>query len=222
MTASIPFSPARARTALAGACLLALHLHPAALPAAQAAPVDFAFDGAGNVVVFDAAAGTGGWVGSIDELLAPGGSGPARSYVSVVTFTFDAMNNALNGQFEFTDAMDLGSSFFGSVSGAFSNPLDVLDVGGQWSLDYAVAGGTGAFATVSGFGLSFLSYDLASMAFNNYSEQGLLVLEVPAPATLPLAAAGLALLALGTGRRRGGLRDGADASQAAATALKKV
>ena len=184
------------RTVIAGASLLALGLLPALAPQAHAAPVEFAFEGAGNVVVFDAAAGTGGWVGSIDELLAPGDSGPARSYVSVVTFTYNAVANALSGQFEFTNALDLGSSVFGSVSGAFSNPLDVLDVGGQWALDYTVAGGTGGLATVSGFGLSFLSYDLTSLAFNNYSEQGLLALQVPAPGTAWLAGAGLGLLGL--------------------------
>lgn len=185
------------RTVLAGACLLALGLGSAA----HAATVDIPFEGAGNVVVFDPLAGTGGWVGSIDEVLAPGNIGPARSFVSVVTFTFDSLTKLLNGEFEFTDATNLSSSIFGTVAGAFTNPLDVLNVGGQLALDYTVAGGSGDFQRVTGFGLSFLTYDLAALTFNNYSEQGLLVLDVPAPATLPLAAAGLALLAVGQRRR---------------------
>ncbi len=185
------------RAALASACLLALGL----ASASQAATVDIPFEGAGNVVVFDPLAGTGGWVGSIDEVLAPGDGGPARSFVSVVTFTFDSLTQMLNGQFEFTDATDLNSGFFGTVAGAFTNPLDMLEAGGQLALDYTVAGGSGEFQRVTGFGLSFLSYDLAATTFDNYSEQGLLVLDVPVPATLPLAAAGLALLALSQRRR---------------------
>ncbi len=185
------------RATVAGACLLSLGLGSAA----HAAAVDIPFEGAGNVVVFDPLAGTGGWVGSIDEVLAPGASGPARSFVSVVTFTFDALANALNGQFEFTNALDLSSTVFGTVAGAFTNPLDVLAVGGQWALDYTVAGGTGDLAGARGFGLSFLTYDPAATTFNNYTEQGLLVLQVPAPATLPLAAAALSLLVLAHRRR---------------------
>ena len=185
------------RAVLARACLLALFLGSAA----HAATLDMPFEGAGNLVVFDPLAGTGGWVGSIDEVLAPGNTGPARSFVSVVTFTFDSLTELLNGDFEFTDAANLGSSIFGTVAGAFTNPLDVLNVGGQLALDYTVAGGSGDFQRVTGFGLSFLTYDLAATTFNNYSEQGLLVLDVPAPATLPLAAAGLALLAMGQRRR---------------------
>ena len=185
------------RAVLARACLLALFLGSAA----DAATVDMPFEGAGNLVVFDPLAGTGGWVGSIDEVLAPGNTGPARSFVSVVTFTFDSLTELLNGDFEFTDAANLGSSIFGTVAGAFTNLLDVLNVGGQLALDYTVAGGSGDFQRVTGFGLSFLTYDLAATTFNNYSEQGLLVLDVPAPATLPLAAAGLALLAMGQRRR---------------------
>lgn len=192
--------PVLHRAAVAAACFVTLGLPPAA----HAALVDLPFEGAGNVVVFDPLAGTGGWVGAIDEVLAPGASGPARSYVSVVTFTFDAVANALSGQFEFTDALDLSSSVFGTVAGAFTNPLDVLEASGQWALDYTVAGGTGGLAGATGFGISFLTYDLAATTFNNHSEQGLLVLDVqqvPTPATLPLAAAGLALLSLAQRRR---------------------
>jgi hypothetical protein len=188
------------RATVAAACLVTLALPPAV----QAAVVDLPFEGAGNVVVFDPLAGTGGWVGAMDEVLAPGNSGPARSYVSVVTFTFDALAKALSGQFEFTDALDLSSSVFGTLTGTFTDPLDVLEVGGQLGLDYLVTGGTGSLAGTTGFGLSFLTYDLAATAFNNYSEQGLLVLDVqqvPTPATLPLVTGALALLALAAPRR---------------------
>jgi PEP-CTERM motif len=185
------------RAALAGACWLAL----AWAPAAQAAPVDIPFEGAGNAVIFDPLAGTGGWVGSLDEVLAPGQSGPARSFVSVVTFSFDALANLLSGQFEFTDALDLSTSLFGTVAGAFTTPTSTLAGGGQFALDYTVAGGTGGFQGTRGFGLSFLTYDPVATTFNNYTEQGLLVLNVPEPATLPLVAGGMGLLALALRRR---------------------
>ncbi len=186
------------RAALAGACLLALGLGPAA----HAALVDIPYEGAGNVVVFDPLAGTGGWVGSFDEILAPGQSGPARSFVSVVTFTFDALLQTLSGQFEFTDALDLNSTLFGSVMGRSTT---ALTPGGQLSLDYTVNGGTGEYQRTTGFGLAFLTYDVAATSFNNYTEQGLLVLEVPAPATTLLAATGIALLALTRRRRQAAL-----------------
>ena len=182
------------RAALASACLLALGLGPAV----RAATVDIPFEGAGNVVVFDPLAGTGGWVGSFDEVLAPGNPGPSRSFVSVVTFTFDALTQMLNGQFEFTNALDLNSTLFGTVLGSAFGPLEP---GGQLSLDYSVTGGSGDYQGARGFGLSFLTYDVTATTFDNYSEQGLLVVEVPTPATLPLAAAGLALLALAHRRR---------------------
>lgn len=183
------------RATLAGACLLALGWHTAA----PAALVDLSFDAAGNVVVFDLQAGSGGWVGSLDEVLSPGQAGPARSYVAVVTFSFDTLANVLSGQFEFTEAQNLANTLFGSVSGAFTGSADSLQQGGQWALDYTVSGGTADWSGASGFGLSFLSFDPTSNAFNNYSEQGLLVLDlqqVPLPATAPLVLAGLALLGL--------------------------
>lgn len=183
------------RTSLAGACLCLLGWHSVV----PAAPVDLSFDGVGNVVVFDPLAGSGGWVGALDEVLDPGQIGPARSYVAVVSFGFDTLANALQGQFEFTDAQNLASTLFGTVSGAFTGPTDSLLQGGQWALDYTVAGGTGEWLGATGFGLSFLSYDLGGTGFNNYSEQVLLVLEVqrvPLPSTVSLVLAGLALLGL--------------------------
>ena len=179
--------------AIGGACVFALGLGGVA----KAATVDIPYEGAGNLVVFDPLAGTGGWVGSFDEVLAPGQSGPTRSFVSVVTFTFDVLLAVLNGQFEFTDAADLNTTIFGSVFGTTINPLSS---GGQLSLDYTLVGGTGTLQGARGFGLAFLTYDTAATTFNNYSEQGLLVLNVPLPATTWLAATCIVLL--GLSRRR--------------------
>ena len=175
----------------------------ASVPApAQAATLSaFVFDGSGNLLVFDAAAGTGGWNGAITEY-----SDPAAplvnplSLTSVVTFTLDAVTQMLSGQFEFTNAADLSSSLFGSLSGAFTNPADTLTSGGQFSLDYTVTGGTGAYAGLQGFGLSFLSFDPNAVTFDNYSEQGLLSV-VPEPGTLALVAMCLGLMARGQRQR---------------------
>ena len=53
--------------------------------------------GQGNVSVFDAAAGTGGWVGSIDEVPDPANANPPLSLVSVVLFTLDRAAGTLMG-----------------------------------------------------------------------------------------------------------------------------
>jgi hypothetical protein len=164
---------------------------------AQAGPLTFApFAGAGNLSVFDAAAGTGGWVGSIDEV-PPSASGELLSLVSVVLFNLDSATQALTGTFEFTTT-DLASTLFGELSG-MADSADFLSLGGQLSLDYNILGGSGRFSGASGFGLAFFSYDPAG-GFNNYSEDGLLVFSVPEPGSLALA--GLGLLAAAGSRRR--------------------
>ena len=185
--------------------LLALaSLTCAVLPlAAVAGPLDnFSFSGEGNVSVFDAM--SGGWVGSITEFIDP--NDPPRtplSFVSVVTFTFDASMNKLLGNFEFTTASDLSSSLFGTLMGSFTDPASTLASGGQLGLDYSINGGTGAYSNYRGFGLSFLSFDPSAITFNNYTEQGLLVAAaVPEPATVALFTLGLALLCAATLRRR--------------------
>lgn len=169
---------------------------------AQANPLNaFVFDGSGNLLVFDAAAGTGGWNGAITEYSSPAAPlANPLSLTSVVTFTLDAITQMLSGQFEFTNAADLTSSVFGSVSGAFTNPADTLTGGGQFSLDYMINGGTGDYAGLHGFGLSFLSFNPNAITFDNYSEQGLLV-AVPEPGTLALVAMCLGLMAGGQKRR---------------------
>ena len=161
--------------------------------AAQADPVTLfvPFGGAGNLSVFDAAAGTGGWVGSIEQSDFPAVPSPL-SLVSVVLFTLDATTQTLSGSFEFTNAADLASSLFGEVTGSYLD-ADILTSGGQFSIDYTILGGTGAFTGASGFGLSFLDFAPLSGAFDNYGEAGTLVVTVPEPGTLALA--GLALMA---------------------------
>lgn len=160
---------------------------------AQADPVTLfvPYEGAGNVLVIDAAAGTGAWTGSIEQSAFPAVPMPL-SLVSVVFFQLDALTQTLSGNFEFTTAADLASTLFGQVSGSYVD-LDILTNGGQFSIDYTILGGTGAFSAATGFGLSFLDFDPAG-AFNNYTEAGALVITVPAPATLALAS--LALLGL--------------------------
>lgn len=172
-----------------------------ALPAlsALADPVSFfvPFAGQGNVSVFDAATGSGGWVGSIDQVPPPAVPAPL-SLVSVVLFQFDAATQTLTGSFSFTTT-DLASSLFGSLSGT-ADSADFLTAGGQLSLDYAIEGGSGAFQGASGFGLSFLNFDAAAAGlFDNYAETGLLNFTVPAPGSLALV--GAALLAAAMARR---------------------
>ena len=171
----------------------------AALPlAAHAAPLPFfvPYEGAGNLSVFDAVAGTGGWVGSIDQVPPPTVPDPL-ALVSFVLFQLNPATQTVSGTFEFTTT-DLLSSLYGQVSGDYFDP-DLLTVGGQLALDYTILGGTGAFVDARGFGLAFVNYDPAG-TFNNYSEIGLLSFTVPEPGTLALAAGGLLLA--GLGRRR--------------------
>ncbi len=186
--------PTLRRALAASACLLGL-----LSASAQAGPLSsLFFEGSGNVVVFDASAGTGGWVGQITEFVDPAGpapSSPPLSLVSLVTFSFDASAGLLNGQFQFTQANDLASFFFGHVTGSFTDPMGALDVGGTLSLTYAIEGGEGSFSYANGFGLSLLSFDPASTALDNYSEQGLISATVPEPASLALVLLSLSTLA---------------------------
>ena len=184
-----------ARQLLAGLVLaLALPLAALAEPVSYFVP----FNGQGNVAVFDASAGTGGWVGSIDQTAPPLVADPL-ALVSVVLFQLDAATQTLTGSFEFTTT-DLLSTLFGTLTGSYLD-ADILHTGGQFSIDYAILGGTGAFLTASGFGLSFVDYNPAG-SFNNYAEAGLLSFTVPEPGTLALAAAAC-LLGLAISLRQG-------------------
>ena len=176
----------QARRLLAAACLL-----PAA---AMANPVTLfvPFEGAGNVLVIDAVAGVGAWTGNVDQSAFPAVPTPL-SLVSVVFFRLDATTQTLAGIFEFTSAADLASTLFGQVSGSYFD-LNILDTGGQFSIDYTILGGTGAFSGATGYGLSFVDYNTAPGNFNNYTEAGALVINVPEPASLALAGLGLLCL----------------------------
>jgi hypothetical protein len=177
--------------------------------AARADPVTFfvPYEGAGNLSVFDLAAGTGGWVGSIEQSPFPPVPSP-WSLVSVVLFTLDASTLTLSGSFEFTNSADLGSALFGAVTGSYVDP-DILANGGQFSIDYTIQGGTGAYSGAAGYGLSFVDFDPAG-GFDNYTEGGALVVAVPEPGALALTLTGLMLLAsVATASRRRDARLGA-------------
>ncbi|MDT7838111.1 PEP-CTERM sorting domain-containing protein [Aquabacterium sp. OR-4] len=201
---SLPLAPrpcgtARtARTAGLAAATLATAL--LATAQAQAAPLlQFApIGGSGNVSVFDAQAGTGGWVGGLDGLLDPALGLPAPA-VSTVLFTLDHLTQMLSGQFEFSTT-DLASTLVGLVSGTVSDAA-ILTQGGQFSLDYTITGGSGLLADVRGYGLAFVDFDPAAGGSDNYRESGLLVYSVPEPASLLLT--GLALCAMLGLRSRG-------------------
>ena len=190
---------------LLAACAFALPLAAAADPVSFFVP----FNGSGNVSVFDAAAGSGGWVGSLQQTPPPDVPEPL-SLVSVVLFQIDAATQTLSGTFEFTSAADLASTLYGTLTGSYAD-TDILASGGQFAIDYAITGGSGSFLGASGFGQSFLDFNPAGV-FDNYAEAGLLNFTVPAAVPTPgtLALLGAGLLALGVSRRKGApLKSGA-------------
>lgn len=185
----------RLLTAAATAAALLLPLAAHADPVTLFVP----FEGAGNMSIFDAAAGTGGWTGSIDQSAFPAVPQPL-SLVSVVLFQLDAATQTLTGTFEFTTT-DLASTLFGELSGSYVEP-DILLSGGQFSIDYTIRGGSGLFLRASGYGLSFLDFTPVPGAFDNYAEAGTLVFSVAEPGSLALAGFGLLALCVQLPKRR--------------------
>jgi len=172
------------------------------LPAlTQAGPVTLfvPYAGAGNLSVFDPVASTGGWTGSLDQSPFPAVSAPL-SLVSVVYFRLDTLTQTLSGSFEFTTAADLASSVFGKLTGSYLD-ADILRNGGQFSIDYTIVGGIGAFSGATGYGLSFIDFDPTG-GFDNYTEAGQLVVTVPEPGTLALVGLALLVVLAGGGTRR--------------------
>jgi hypothetical protein len=176
------------RQALATTSLLVLG---ATAAQAEATTYFVPYEGGGNLSVFDAAAGTGGWVGSIVQSPDPAVMSPL-SLVSVVLLKVDALTKTLSGSFEFSTT-DLLSTLFGDLSGTYAED-DILGGGGQFSIDYTVLGGSGLFSRATGFGLAFVDFDPRATG-DNYRESGLLLFEVPTTTTLALAALGLLGLA---------------------------
>ncbi len=164
---------------------------------AGALPLFAPFSSTGNVSVFDAAAGTGGWVGALDGLFDPA-SGVPLDAVQVVLFALDASTLMLSGSFEISSA-DLTSTLVGTLSGSATD-ADVLLLGGQFDLDYAIVGGSGLFAGASGFGLSFLDFD-PQASVDNYVQSGVFVFTVPEPGSAWLAGGAMLALLIGRGRR---------------------
>lgn len=193
--------PIGAIAPIAGSLLLGL-AGLAAAPA-DASPLQFdPFSGQGNVSVFDAAAGTGGWVGSLDGLTDPA-SGAAAPAVTTVLFTLDPLTHLLSGSFSFTTT-DLASTMMGLLQGTVSDAA-ILTHGGQFSLDYTITGGSGLFDGARGYGLSFLDFDaFAAAGSDNYRESGVAVYDVPEPSSLLLTALAIGLLC--AARRAGGRR----------------
>ncbi len=199
LTASAPGGAGRTsrllRRGVAAALALAAAVAPAALRA-DALPHFAPYAGAGNVSIFDSVTGSIGWVGQVDGFVRPDGS--VRPLVSVVLARFDATAQSLAGSFEWTAADDLSSTLYGRLSGTAA--ADVLDQGGQFSLDYVVDGGSGLFAGASGWGLAFLDFAPQAQP-DSYAESGVFVYTVAEPPGWALCSLLLVCAARGRTRR---------------------
>lgn len=176
----------------------------------RAGPVTYepTLDGTG-ITVYTANTGTpatggsGAWTGTLVDSPFPVPALPL-SLLTQVNFSFDAINNLLTGDFEFTSDTDFNSTITGLLSGTFLT--GDFETGGQLSLDYDIRGGTGGFISASGFLISLLDVLPTGGGFGTYREVATGVFTVPEPSALALA--GLALLAalMVSGQRRGATR----------------
>lgn len=164
-----------------------------ALPvAAQADPVTYdAFLEGTGISVYNAtsaSAGSGAWSGTLADSPFPMQTNPL-SLLSVVSFTFDSVNNLLSGNFEFTSADDFSSTITGLLSGNFL--AGDFEAGGQLFVNYDIRGGTGSFNRANGYLIALLDFTPAVGGFGSYGEVATGQFSVPEPATSVLVGMGL-------------------------------
>ncbi len=177
-----------ARRALAASALVL----SACLPwAAHADPVTYdAFLEGSGISVYSATGattGAGAWSGTLADSPFPVPTLPL-SLLTVVNYTYDAVNNLLAGDFEFT-SQDFNSTITGLLSGSFLS--GDFDLGGQLFVNYDIRRGTGTFNGANGYLIALLDFTPAVGGFGTYAEVATGQFSVPEPATSALVGMGL-------------------------------